>query len=88
MEKRWEQYADSVEQGDILLFQPWWEKPENAFVQLLYREAAIRRGGGLRALAGADTATLMAQAEPRPTKRVMPRPRRWASWARPPRWPP
>ena len=63
MEKRWEHYADSVEEGDVLLFQPWWDPAENAFVQLLYREAAIRKGGGLRALADADAATLAQQAK-------------------------
>ena len=62
MEKRWEQYADSVAAGDVLLFQPWWDPAENTFVQLLYREAAIRQGGALAALAEADAATLAKQA--------------------------
>ena len=62
LEQRWEHFAESVEQGDVLLFQPWWDPAENTFVQLLYREAAIRQGGALTALAKADVATLTKKA--------------------------
>jgi HEAT repeat protein len=62
MEKRWEQYADSVEKGDVLMFCCWGDFAEQAFVKLLYREAAIRKGGALTALAAADDATLAEKA--------------------------
>ena len=62
MEKRWEHFAGSVEKGDILLFLPWFDAAENAFVQLLYREAAIRKGGAVAELAQADAATLAEKA--------------------------
>ena len=58
LEKRWEHFADSVERGDILLFRPWYDSEEQSFVQLLYREAELRRSGALAALAAADAATL------------------------------
>jgi HEAT repeat protein len=62
MEKNWEHFAESVEKGDVLLFLPWIDTAENAFVQLLYREAAIRKGGALTLLAKADAATLAEKA--------------------------
>jgi len=68
LEKRWEHFAESIEQGDILLFLPWFDASENVFVQLLYREAAIRKSGASTALATADFSSLVeksnASAEP------------------------
>ena len=58
MEKRWEQYADSVEKGDVLMFCCWGDFVEQTFVKLLYREAVMRKGGALTALATADVSTL------------------------------
>jgi hypothetical protein len=63
LEKRWEHFAQSVAQGDVLLYLAWYDSPEGAFVQLLYREAAIRKGGALTALATADLATLTQKAK-------------------------
>ena len=62
LEKRWESFADSVEKGDVLMFLPWGDFPEQAFIQLLYREAAIRKGGALTALARVETAILVEKA--------------------------
>lgn len=58
LERRWEHFADSVAKGDVLLFCPWFDSPEMPFVQLLYQEAAIRKGGDVAVLAKADLATL------------------------------
>jgi hypothetical protein len=62
IEKRWEEFADQVVKGDILLFMPWYDAPGNLFVQLLYQEAAIRRSGALDALAKATPVELAAKA--------------------------
>lgn len=62
MEKRWEQYADSVEKGDVLMFCCWGDFVEQTFVKLLYQEAAMRKRGALTALAAADVATLAEKA--------------------------
>ena len=49
LEDRWDSYAESVEKGDVLLFLPWFDAEENAIVQILYREAELRRSGALGA---------------------------------------
>ena len=43
LEDRWQSYAEPVEKGDVLLFPPWFDAPENSIVQILYREAALRK---------------------------------------------
>ena len=58
LESRWEHFVESVEKGDVLMCPPWYDAEEITFVELLYREAAIRRSGALTTLAGADAAAL------------------------------
>ena len=55
LESRWEHFVESVEKGDVLMFPPWYDAEETTFVELLYREAAIRRSGAT-ALAGGAAA--------------------------------
>ena len=43
LEDRWQSYAESVEKGDVLLFPAWFDAQENSIVQILYREAALRK---------------------------------------------
>ena len=62
IEKKWDQYTDQVENGDVLLFMPWYDAPSNFFVQLLYQEVAIRRSGAVEALAKASIADLAKKA--------------------------
>lgn len=58
IEQKWDQFAEQVEKGDVLLFMPWYDPQINRFVQLLYQEAAIRKSGALDALAKASIAEL------------------------------
>jgi HEAT repeat protein len=45
MEDYWDIYLRNVQGGDVLLFPAWYTAPENTVVQLVYREADIRRQG-------------------------------------------
>ena len=63
LEKRWESFVESVEKGDVLMFLPWGVFTEQTFIQLLYHEAAIRKGGALTALNKADAETLAKKAK-------------------------
>ncbi len=62
LEDRWQSYAESVEKGDVLLFPPWFDAQENSIVQILYREAALRKSETFKALAMADLKTLLKKA--------------------------
>ena len=62
LEDRWQDYAESVEKGDVLLFPPWFDAQENSIVQILYREAALRKSDTFQALAKADFGTLLKKA--------------------------
>ena len=62
LEDRWQSYAESVENGDVLLFPPWFDAQENSIVRILYREAALRKSEAFQALARADVATLRKKA--------------------------
>lgn len=62
IEQKWDQFADQVEKGDVLLFMPWYDPSANLFVQLLYQEAAIRRRGVVEGLAKATPAELAKKA--------------------------
>ena len=59
LEDRWQSYAESVEKGDVLLFPPWFDAQENSIVQILYREAALRKSDTYQALSKADLGTLL-----------------------------
>ncbi len=45
IEDNWDAYLRNVQGGDVLLFPAWYPATENSLVQLLYREADIRRQG-------------------------------------------
>ena len=62
LEDRWQDYEESVEKGDVLLFPPWFDAPENSIVQILYREAALRKSDTFKALAMANIETLLKKA--------------------------
>ncbi len=62
LEDRWQEYAESVAKGDVLLFPPWFGAQENSIVQILYREAALRKSATFKALAMVDIKTLLKKA--------------------------
>jgi hypothetical protein len=63
VQRYWDDYVSNVEGGDVLLFPSWFQAQEDDLVRLIYREAAIRKGGIPAALKNASIHILQTAAQ-------------------------